>query len=92
MILARGREAQAQPLGEIVYSRGKAEQQEESQVGELASVQEWLWEALGFRRSELGRLCRFIIPGTKGHTSKVVKIQVGGWRMLGQTFLIQPSH
>ena len=31
-ILARGREAQAQPLGEKVYGRGQAEKGEETQV------------------------------------------------------------
>lgn len=39
-------------------------------LGELASVLELLWEVLGFGRSELGRLYKFITPGTKGHTSK----------------------
>ena len=95
-ILARGREAQAQPLGEMVYGRGQAEKGEETQVlsaaGRTGQPAGMAGEALGFGRSKLGRLCRFIILGTKGHTSKIVKIQVGGWQTLGQTFVIQPSH
>jgi hypothetical protein len=55
-----------------VYGRGRGGHCWEEPHGRVRADQRagTVVEVLGFGRSELGRLCKSIVPGAMGHTSK----------------------